>query len=105
MLSTGCVDGILIFLNRLAAATPMMGYHNDDLDESYLNALLKLCLPLKVMLLKLNIIALTLKLLLSLPKSSSVVEIGRNVTGTYRYITSVGVSRGYTDHHQGRGHP
>ena len=59
----------------------MMGYHSDDLDESYLNALLKLCLPLKVMLLKLNIITL------SLPKSSSVVEIGRNVTGTYGYIT------------------
>ena len=51
VLSTGCVDGILIFLNRLAAATPMIGYHNDDLDESYLNALLKLCLPLKVILL------------------------------------------------------
>ncbi len=48
-LSTCCVDGVLIFLTRLAAAAPVMHYYdNIDESESFINALLKLCLPLKV---------------------------------------------------------
>ncbi len=50
LLSSDCVDSILIFLNRLAAATPILEYNKVSYngEESYLNSLLKLCLPLKV---------------------------------------------------------